>query len=67
MVCIDGVREGVSELLVQAVRYMLQLCRSFEVKFWFPQFGVTGTTMGMCLRGVKWGVSDFLLIALQSP
>jgi len=67
-----GISGGVSEFL-QAVYtkpkgiYMLLFCRSFEVKLCFPQFGETGTPMGVGLRGVRWGVSDFLQIALQSP
>jgi len=60
VVDIGGVRQGVSELLqaiYKAVRYLLQLrfCHSFEVKFWFPQFGGTGASMGVGLRGVRWG------------
>jgi len=64
-------RQGASELrtgsLYKAVTYLLRFCRSFEVKFWFPQFGRTGAPMGVGFRGVRWGVSDFLQIALQSP
>jgi len=36
---------------IKAVRYLLQFCRSFEVKFWFPQFGE---------QGPLWGVGLFL-------
>ena len=43
VVGIRGIRQGVSELLqavqYKAVWYLLRFCRSFEVKFWFPQFG----------------------------
>jgi len=49
------------------VKYMLRFCRSFEVKLWFPQFGGTGISIGVGLRGIIWGISDYLLIALQSP
>jgi len=67
-----SVRQICLSELLQAVyrsikpRYLLQFCRSFEVKFWFPQFGGTRALIGVGLRGVRWGVSDFLLIALQS-
>jgi len=28
--------------ICKAIRYLLRFCRSFEVKFWFPQFGGMG-------------------------
>ena len=44
----------------------LWFCYSFEVKFWFPRFWGNGGPMGVGLRGVRLGDSDFLQIALQS-
>ena len=68
VVDIGGVRQGVSELLhasslYKAVWYLLRLCRSFEVKSWFLQFGGIGALWGGP-SGVR---RDFLRIALQSP
>jgi len=64
-----GLYPSVTDCLYKPVRYLLRFCCSFEVKFWFPQFGgrgTVGTPMEMGLRGVIWGVSDFIQIALQS-
>jgi len=66
---IGGVRQGVrvaTGSLYKAERYLLRFCGSFEVKCWFPQFEGTGAPIGVGLRCVRWGVSDFLQIALQS-
>jgi len=47
------------------------LCFIENLECWsivaFPQFGGTGAPMGVGLRGVRWSVSNFLLIVLQSP
>ena len=72
LVDIGGNRWGVSELLqavyYKPVMYPLRFCRSFEFKyFWFPRFGRTEAPMGVGFRGVRWGISDFLQIAIQSP
>ena len=68
----SGVRQGVSKLL-QAVYtkprqlHLLPCYRSFEVKFWFPQFGGgDGDPYGVGLRGVRYCISNFLRTALQS-
>jgi len=50
VVDIGGVKQGVSELL-QAVS--VAVCRRFEVKFCFPQFGGKGDLWGVGLRGVR--------------
>jgi len=47
VVDIAGVRQGVSELLYRpSIQSLLQFCCTFEVKFWFPQFGRTGPLWG---------------------
>ena len=59
---------GVSKLLqpigrlYKAVRRLLPCYRSFEVKFWFPQFGGTGTPM-------EWAfvVSDGVSVTSYGP
>ena len=67
VVDIGGVRQGVSDLLQADYTKPLGICCGFStvMKFWIPQFGRTGP-LSRCLRGVRWGVSDFLQIALQS-
>jgi len=69
VVDIGGVKQGVScyRPSIQSLRYLLQFCRSFEVNFWFSEFGGTGDPMRVGLRGVRWGIDDFLQVALQNP
>jgi len=59
-------RGWVARPSIQSRRYLLRFCRSFEVKLWFPQFGGMGAPVRVSIRGVRWSVSDFLQIALQS-
>jgi len=70
VVDIGAVRQGVTELLQAVYTKPLGICCGFaavlKVNFGFPNFGERGP-YGVGLRGVRWGVSDFLQIALQSP
>ena len=62
VVDISGVRQGVSYLLQAVYTKSLGICCHFDavlkLNFGFPISGEWG---------VRWGISDFLLIALQSP
>ena len=70
VVGISGVGKGVSVLLyrpsTQTRKIFVANCRNFEVKFCSPIWG-NMAPMGVGFRGVRWGVSDFLLITLRSP
>jgi len=58
---------GVRQSYVSEYRYMLQFCLNLEFKYWVPQFWRKRAPMGVGLRGVRLGASNFLQIALHSP